>query len=1421
MSTNSRVTYTGDGSTDVYTVPFPYISREHVKVKINGTELIGNQREWLTSSSIQIRTTPAEDAVIEIYRETPIDERLVDFQNGAILTEAELDLAHKQVFYLAQESRDYYVSKLNQAIVNIGTGNGITTTDPTEIINQITTLLLVDDISGELLQRINDIDALGEEQIDLLNQLNDNAQAIAAETLARATALSDEAALRVAQIANLQDQIDSDISNLTALSDALTEEISDRIDAVQGLGNNLAQEILDRQDGDTALDTRIDAVVASVGDNAALIASETTARIDGDDILASQVSVVSAAANRVRTFYQDEEPEDAEEGDLWFDTDDDNQVYRYNGTAWEETDDARIADALAQITSEVSARVSGDAAIASDVTALTTRIGDAEADIISVSEAVTTEATARATAISGLQTEVDGNTAGIATNATAISDEASARASAFSSLTARMDDAGEGETRAGRDFAISMQTPERFSQGVSSANKDLHVDLTPANLVDTTFGRAYRATSMMYLGPSPAINVVPGDTVRLSFRVFVSQDGSTATSAFGMYVDRHQEDGTYDGQSYITGADVEEADGIVEISGDFVIPAGVFWLRPFLYGNINSGEDAEINWLSFSFRNESRMAAAEAAIISEASARVTADSAIASDVSAITTRVGDAESAIVTNATAISTESSARATAISGLQSEVDDNAAAIVSEASTRASADSSMASDITGLTTRVGDAEADIITNASAISTETSARTSQFNSLQASIDAEETAREAAVLSEQTARVSGDASLASDITALDSRMGDAESDIVTNAVAISTESGTRATQVGVLQSRIGDMPGQIIANPSFSQWENAAPDGYLSYSGTDDITKEESLVFAGQFAARQNPGDSDTAGLYTYVGVYNGLQNIRDHPKANRYRIAADVYLVSGSWDGAGLFLYWTTSGSGTYADTVEFTDLRSDLETGKWFTFEWIAETESDISSTDGILLYLMSNYFSPKAEKDIIWGGVRVEPLSEEDDSINALLVTESETRAAADGAISSDLTALTTRVGDAEAAVLANSTAISDESFARATAIAGVQTDVDANTAAVATNATAISDETTARSAAITALQSEVDDNRATITNEQSARVNGDSALSADITSLDVRMGDAESDITTVAAVAADAQGRANAMYALRLDVNGNISGFGLSNDGTESNFNIVSNNFRFVDPGNGITTPIAPFEIVGGIVRMINAEATKFKAVKAGSSRMVLIEELSDAFIWLGPSSETTPTAANADVALGTDGLIYVDGDPLGSLAVRSSVTQGAPVVDDTEYTPAASRITTQMGKITTASLESGSEVDVTVRFTLTELFGITPNMVLNNNTAGQPMDVYLRLYRDYDGTNGTRTLLDENPLRLSMPASTLITTTAHLFAAFEITDDAHGGGVHDYSVRVESETTSGNNPAAISFELRNTRTILRYLERQA
>lgn len=125
---------------------------------------------------------------------------------------------------------------------------------------------------------------------------------------------------------------------------------------------------------------KISSVSAEVANASASVISETYARVTADEALAGQITTTQATiGSKTRTYLQTTAPSGSEsvplvDGDLWFDTDDNFKLYRYNGSSWAEVADSRIAANTAAISAEQGARVAADSALAFDIDALTARL---------------------------------------------------------------------------------------------------------------------------------------------------------------------------------------------------------------------------------------------------------------------------------------------------------------------------------------------------------------------------------------------------------------------------------------------------------------------------------------------------------------------------------------------------------------------------------------------------------------------------------------------------------------------------------------------------------------------------------------------------------------------------------------------------------------------------------------------------------------------------------------------------------------------------------------------------------------------------------------------------------------------------------------------------------------------------------------
>ena len=112
MATNTASTLTdltGNGSAGPFPISFSYLSKSDVQVTVNNTPKDINTHYTFTSTSEITFTTgnePANGAAIRFQRNTNISTKKVDFQDGSLLTEADLDANSDHLLFSMQELVD-------------------------------------------------------------------------------------------------------------------------------------------------------------------------------------------------------------------------------------------------------------------------------------------------------------------------------------------------------------------------------------------------------------------------------------------------------------------------------------------------------------------------------------------------------------------------------------------------------------------------------------------------------------------------------------------------------------------------------------------------------------------------------------------------------------------------------------------------------------------------------------------------------------------------------------------------------------------------------------------------------------------------------------------------------------------------------------------------------------------------------------------------------------------------------------------------------------------------------------------------------------------------------------------------------------------------------------------------------------------
>ena len=107
--TITRQTYTGDGSTVLFTFSFPYIETTDVVVEVNSTVTPQDSASYpwsfANTNTIEFVTAPPAGITIVIYRDTEIDELAYVFYPGSSIRAKDLNENFEQVLHVAQESR--------------------------------------------------------------------------------------------------------------------------------------------------------------------------------------------------------------------------------------------------------------------------------------------------------------------------------------------------------------------------------------------------------------------------------------------------------------------------------------------------------------------------------------------------------------------------------------------------------------------------------------------------------------------------------------------------------------------------------------------------------------------------------------------------------------------------------------------------------------------------------------------------------------------------------------------------------------------------------------------------------------------------------------------------------------------------------------------------------------------------------------------------------------------------------------------------------------------------------------------------------------------------------------------------------------------------------------------------------------------
>ena len=115
------IIYEGDGTKTDFTVPFDYLKKSFVTVRLGtGAALTGgdygdtgSDYYFLDKTTIRLKVAPASGESLTIRRYTSATERVVTFKDASILKATDLDTSQVQAFHIAEEGRDILEDSLS------------------------------------------------------------------------------------------------------------------------------------------------------------------------------------------------------------------------------------------------------------------------------------------------------------------------------------------------------------------------------------------------------------------------------------------------------------------------------------------------------------------------------------------------------------------------------------------------------------------------------------------------------------------------------------------------------------------------------------------------------------------------------------------------------------------------------------------------------------------------------------------------------------------------------------------------------------------------------------------------------------------------------------------------------------------------------------------------------------------------------------------------------------------------------------------------------------------------------------------------------------------------------------------------------------------------------------------------------------
>ena len=104
--------YTGNGSTVLFSFTFPYLQEADVKVKLDGVTQATTAYSFANATTVQMGTAPGNGVTVLIFRDTNNDAKKATFYPGSAIKAEDLNDDFDQILYVAQEVDNYAMTTL-------------------------------------------------------------------------------------------------------------------------------------------------------------------------------------------------------------------------------------------------------------------------------------------------------------------------------------------------------------------------------------------------------------------------------------------------------------------------------------------------------------------------------------------------------------------------------------------------------------------------------------------------------------------------------------------------------------------------------------------------------------------------------------------------------------------------------------------------------------------------------------------------------------------------------------------------------------------------------------------------------------------------------------------------------------------------------------------------------------------------------------------------------------------------------------------------------------------------------------------------------------------------------------------------------------------------------------------------------------